>query len=63
MIIGVIFFLLGVWQLWLTKRTFINLKAGGNRETSPFIMISLGSSLVMGILFLGIAGYCFIQMG
>ncbi|MFC4770778.1 monovalent cation/H(+) antiporter subunit G [Enterococcus hermanniensis] len=62
MIIGVIFFLLGVWQLWITKRTYTNLKASGNQETSPFIMISLGSSLIMGVLFLGIAGYSFTQM-
>lgn len=55
MIIGMVFLALGIWQLWMTKRSFSNLKNKGNEGTSPFVMVSLWSSLVMAIIFLGIA--------
>ncbi|MGL9727577.1 hypothetical protein [Enterococcus sp. DIV0756] len=57
--IGVIFVLLGVWQFVMTKRSFSNLKKNGNKNTSPFVMFSLWSSLVIGICFFSAAGYCF----
>lgn len=55
MIIGIVFLLLGVWQLWMTKRAFTNLKTKGTKEASPFVMFSLWSSLVMAVIFLGLA--------
>lgn len=55
MLIGMVFLVLGIWQLWMTKRSFSNLRNKGNAGTSPFIMVSLWSSFVMAILFLGIA--------
>ncbi|MGL9816178.1 hypothetical protein IGK51_002786 [Enterococcus sp. DIV0098] len=50
MIIGVAFLILGVWQLWMTKRSFTSLKKSGNQNTSPFVMFSLWSSLVCGVV-------------
>lgn len=55
MIIGVAFLILGVWQLWMTKRSFTSLKKSGNQNTSSFVMVSLWSSLVMAIIFLALA--------
>lgn len=55
MIIGLVFLALGIWQLWITKRSFSNLRNKGNETTSPFVMFSLWSSLVMAIIFLVIA--------
>ena len=55
MIIGLVFLALGIWQLWITKRSFSNLRTKGNEATSPFVMFSLWSSLVMAIIFLVIA--------
>jgi len=46
---------LGIWQLWVTKGAFTDLKKNGNEQTSYFIMNSLWSSLVMGIIFIIIA--------
>lgn len=59
MVVGIIFLVLGVWQLWMTKRSFTNLRQKGNKDTSPFVMFSLWSSLLMAIIFLGISYSCF----
>lgn len=55
MILGVAFLILGVWQLWMTKRSFTSLKKSGNQNTSSFVMVSLWSSLVMAIIFFALA--------
>lgn len=55
MALGIAFLILGIWQLWMTKRSFTSLKKTSDEKTSPFIMISLGSSLVMAVIFLAIA--------
>ncbi|MBS5819760.1 hypothetical protein [Enterococcus gilvus] len=55
MIIGIVFLLLGIWQLWMTVRTFKNIKKEGNENTSPFIMLSLWGSIVMVVIFLSLA--------
>lgn len=58
-IIGCIFLLLSVWQFVMFRRAFTNLKQKGNKDTSPFIMVSLWSGLVLTIIFLGVAISCF----
>ncbi|MDU5336174.1 hypothetical protein [Enterococcus sp.] len=57
--IGCFFLLLSVWQFIMFKRAFTNLKQKGNKGTSPFIMFSLWSGLVLAIIFLGVAISCF----
>lgn len=58
-VIGCIFLLLSVWQFVMFRRAFTNLKQKGNKDTSPFIMVSLWSGLVLTIIFLGVAISCF----
>ena len=58
-LIGCIFLLLSVWQFVMFRRAFTNLKQKGNKDTSPFIMVSLWSGLVLTIIFLGVAISCF----
>ena len=56
---GTIFFLLSVWQFWMTKRSFTYLKQNGNKNTSPFVMFGQWSSLAMAIIFLVASVSCF----
>ncbi|MGG5369927.1 hypothetical protein [Enterococcus sp. AZ196] len=58
-LIGAVFLLLSIWQLVMTKRSFTHLKKGGNENTSPFILLGLWFSFIIGISFLFAAGYCF----
>ncbi|MGM0165864.1 hypothetical protein IGI39_000815 [Enterococcus sp. AZ135] len=58
-ILGIVFLLLSVWQLAMTKRSFTDLKKNGNKNTSPFIMLGLWFSFIIGISFLAAAGYAF----
>lgn len=50
-IFGIIFVLVGIWQLAITWRTFTKLKTEGSKETSPFIMLSLSNSLLFAVVF------------
>lgn len=36
MIIGIVILLLGIWQLWMTVRTFKNIKKGRKRKYVSF---------------------------
>lgn len=58
-VIGCIFLLLSLWQFVMFKRAFTNLRQKGNKDTSPFIMLSLWSGLLFAIGFLGAAYSCF----
>lgn len=53
--IGCIFLLLSIWQFIMFKRSFTHLKQKGNKNTSPFVMLSLWSGLLFALIFLGIA--------
>jgi hypothetical protein len=57
--IGVIFLLVGIWQLAMTWRTFARLKTKGDKSTSPFIMLGLWTSFSFSIIFLAVALGCF----
>ena len=59
LIFGILFLLLGLWQLVMFKRAFSHLKHQGDKTTSPFIMLSLWSGLLFAIVFLGISFSCF----
>ncbi|MGL9746873.1 hypothetical protein [Enterococcus sp. DIV0170] len=59
---GVIFLLLSIWQLVMTKRSFSSLKKNGNENTSPFILLGLWFSFIIGIVFLLAAGYCVFRL-
>jgi len=55
---GFVFLVLSIWQLIMCKQAFKNLKQKGNENTSPFIMLSLWSGVLLAIIFLGIALSC-----
>lgn len=55
---GIVFLVLSIWQFIMCKQAFKNLKEKGNKSTSPFIMLSLWSGLLLAIIFLGIALSC-----
>lgn len=59
---GVIFLLFSIWQLVMTKRSFSSLKKNGNENTSPFILLGLWFSFIIGIVFLLAAGYCVFRL-
>jgi hypothetical protein len=59
---GVIFLLLSIWQLAMTKRSFSSLRKDGNENTSPFILLGLWFSFIIGIVFLLAAGYCVFRL-
>lgn len=58
-IISIVFVCISIWQFTMTWRTFTHLKKEGNQNTSPFIMLSLFSSLLFAVLFLAIALFSF----
>lgn len=45
---GVIFLLLSIWQLVMTKRSFSSLKKNGNENTSPSSYWDYGLALLSG---------------
>ncbi|WP_159721237.1 hypothetical protein [Enterococcus sp. CSURQ0835] len=52
--LALVFLLISLWQFMMTRRAFIQLRQKGDQTTSPFIMLSLWSSLVFTIIFFGI---------
>lgn len=58
-LIGVVFLLLSVWQFWISKRSLKEVKQNGNKSTSPFMLVSLASSMGIAIVFLVVAFMCF----
>lgn len=51
LVIGLIFIIIALWQLFITGRAFNKLKAEGGKETSPFIMLGLSNSMIFAIVF------------
>ncbi|KRK45371.1 hypothetical protein N0K71_06575 [Dellaglioa algida] len=57
-IIGIIFILIAIWQLFMTWQTFTKLKKEGTKDTSSFITLALSNSLLFAVIFFGVgAGY------
>lgn len=54
-LVGSIFLLISIWQFSVTWKTLTQIKKTGNKSTSPFIMVSLWSSLAFAIIFFAIA--------
>lgn len=57
-IFGSIGILIGIIELYFSKQAFQHLKERGNRETPPFMLYGLWSSVVFGIMIIliGLAG-------
>ncbi|MGG5372169.1 hypothetical protein IGI67_003840 [Enterococcus sp. AZ196] len=58
-LLGVIFLLLSIWQFIMFKRAFTHLRQSADKDTSPFIMLSMWGGLVFAIILLSIAISCF----
>ena len=56
--LGLIFLVIGIFQLVITWRTFAHLKKEGDKNTSPFTMLGLWNSLVFALLFIVVAFMC-----
>lgn len=59
-VIGFVFLLLSLWQFIMFKRTLSHIKQEGNKNTSPFIMLSLWGGLIIAVIFLSVALACFL---
>nr|WP_137614330.1 hypothetical protein [Enterococcus viikkiensis] len=57
--IGIFFLLISIWQFYITKRTFSQIRKKGNESTSPFILFGLWGSLVFALCSLYVAILCF----
>lgn len=51
-VIGGVCLLIGLWQLWMTKRAFTHFKEQGNEQTSPFLLLSFWFSLLFAVILL-----------
>lgn len=54
-LIGGVLLVIGLWQVWMTKRAFTHFKEQGNESTSPFLLISFWFSLLFAIILLSSA--------
>lgn len=50
---GVLFILLGVWQVYASKRYGHQVTKHGDTATSPFSLLALGNSFYLGVIFAG----------
>ncbi|WP_338231265.1 hypothetical protein [Companilactobacillus muriivasis] len=48
-IAAILFFIVGIWQIFITIVYFKNLKKNANKSTSPFAPVAMWSSLVVGV--------------
>ena len=46
---GIVFIILAILQFYFTWKNFQHLKKEGSKNTSPFILPALWSSVIMGI--------------
>lgn len=53
--IGVVFLLISIWQIFITWRTISKLKLAAGKETSPFILLGIASSLIFAVIFFTVA--------
>jgi len=58
-IAAILFLIIGVWQIYITIVYFKNLKKSANKDTSPFVLAAMWSSLVVGVILtvLGISAF------
>ncbi|WP_334340846.1 hypothetical protein [Companilactobacillus sp. HBUAS56275] len=58
-ILGTLFIIIGIWQMFATTKYFKEIKTNGNKTTSPFSLIALWFSLVLSIIFIfiGLAAF------
>lgn len=59
-LLGSVFLLVSIWQLFMTKGYYQDLKKNGNKNTSPFAMLSLFFSLAFSIILFVIGVRCFL---
>ncbi|MFD1392491.1 hypothetical protein ACFQ3L_02665 [Lacticaseibacillus jixianensis] len=53
-VVGVLFLLLGVWQMVVSKRYGHHVTKHGDAATSPFSLLALADSFYIGIMFVGL---------
>lgn len=53
-IVGVLFVLLGIWQMYVSKRYGHQVTHHGNAATSSFSLLALADSFYLGVMFVGI---------
>jgi len=58
-IAAILFLIIGIWQIGITFVYFKNLKKNANKNTSPFTLLAMWSSLVIGVTLaiLGISAF------
>jgi len=58
-IAAILFFIVGIWQIFITIVYFKNLKKNANKNTSSFVLAAMWSSLVVGVILtvLGISAF------